>query len=522
MLYSANDILGFLSKVFSNIRFLETEPATTGRFREKHVIIFTYNNVEGRECVLKFFVLQHIEPGRRQQEMSDLLQEYNTIRSFGDHPGVVRVFSTDELLWDGQLIGLYITMERFDSVLSDLIIEHNKFNTKQVESFLNQMDNVLSYAHYQMMQPIVHSDIKPANIGVRWMKGGYEFALMDFDVSVALERKNSDESSFTLTNRASMRGITLAYAPPEQVLAYLHRSGNISNRVDIYAVGAIAMQMLTGLPPRKDPDRMYYLLPWHEVPSDWVPVFDIMCAPEASKRCRMVSEGLNLKGQKQSSKSGEIFSHNPDMQTLLIKNPKYQQVTLTLWDLLTPLRKYSSYFDSIIRLNTKWPGIWFGVAIIFCVVILAYLILIQTTNGNISISQVSLRASLENVEIRTTPADVQLWVDGEQIGVSNQQGIWQGQIRTGNRILELRRQGFQPQVRSIDVRQNQTNVFHLSLDHVPARLSVRTNPPEASIEIGGQQYQSNSFIPLQPGIHSLRISQDGYQQADTSSSVICR
>lgn len=307
MILSPKQIQELLKKTFPRIRFLETVSATTGRFRSKSIIVFEYTNIAGESLVLKFFSLQKLEEDTKALEKADLLDEFRRIKSFGSHPNMVRVYDANELWRDDELIGFYITMEKFSNTLAGLIRQEYRFSEKEVMNFLTQMDSILTQAHYKLSEPIVHSDIKPDNIGIREREdGSKEYALMDFDISSSLERKVNDEMSFTLSNKALMRGVSPAYAPPEQVMAYIHKTGEISNRVDVYAVGAVAMEMMTGIRPKKEEGMMYYDLPFRKVRGKWKLIFESLCNPDPKKRARKISEALAIGEDKPSDKSPVI------------------------------------------------------------------------------------------------------------------------------------------------------------------------------------------------------------------------
>lgn len=294
MILSPKDIQELLKKTFSKIRFLETVSATTGRFRSKNIIVFEYTNIAGENLVLKFFSLQKLEHEAKNQEKAELLEEFKRIKSFGNHPNLVRVYDANELWHEGDLVGFYITMEKFADTLAALLRREYRFSDMEVESYLQQMDSILQHAHYKLSIPIVHSDIKPDNIGVRRKEdGAYEYALMDFDISSTLEKSKKDDLSFTLSNKATMRGVSPAYAPPEQVMAYIHKSGEISNRVDIYAVGAVAIEMLTGVKPKKEDGMMYYELPLKLVKGKWRQIFQRLCNPDPKARVRRISDAFS-------------------------------------------------------------------------------------------------------------------------------------------------------------------------------------------------------------------------------------
>jgi len=99
-----------------------------------------------------------------------------------------------------------------------------------------QICESLGEAH---MLGIVHRDLKPANIQL--MKaGGRDFIkVLDFGIAKIV----SGESNRELTVRGELMG-TLEYMSPEQLYA-----GRVTERSDIYALGVILYEMITGRSP---------------------------------------------------------------------------------------------------------------------------------------------------------------------------------------------------------------------------------------------------------------------------------
>jgi len=99
------------------------------------------------------------------------------------------------------------------------------------------MGNALSYAHER---GFVHCDFKPANVFVT-DKG--QVKIIDFGIARVF-RRSEEEAEATVFDAGTLGGLTPAYASPE-ILE--HREPD--PRDDIYALGCIAYQLLTGAHP---------------------------------------------------------------------------------------------------------------------------------------------------------------------------------------------------------------------------------------------------------------------------------
>ncbi len=118
--------------------------------------------------------------------------------------------------------------------LRDRLARSGELPVHEAVRLLGEITDALAVAH---KAGVVHRDIKPENI----LLSGRHAMVMDFGVAKAVTEASGRQQ---LTTAGVALG-TPAYMAPEQATADPHLDG----RVDIYALGVLAYEMLTGLPP---------------------------------------------------------------------------------------------------------------------------------------------------------------------------------------------------------------------------------------------------------------------------------
>ena len=150
------------------------------------------------------------------------------------HPHVVPLYDSGEA--DGLL---YYVMPYIEGeALSDRLEREGSLPIDDALRILRDVVDALAYAH---ARGVVHRDIKPENV----MFSGSHAVVLDFGVAKAL-REAVGSAELTTTGLALG---TPAYMAPEQATA----EPTVDHRADIYAVGILAYEMITGRPPFEGP-----------------------------------------------------------------------------------------------------------------------------------------------------------------------------------------------------------------------------------------------------------------------------
>lgn len=150
------------------------------------------------------------------------------------HPHIVQIF--DFAVIPGDDVPLYymvmplLTGESLEKIIGIYRQNNESVPNEIIINLIREISSALDYAHARGM---IHRDVKPANI----LYDNYNRAILtDFGIARLAEAGNLTAEGVTVG--------TPAYMPPEQAQGL-----EIDHRADIYSLGVIAYELLTGMPP---------------------------------------------------------------------------------------------------------------------------------------------------------------------------------------------------------------------------------------------------------------------------------
>ena len=189
--------------------------------------------VTGRQVAIK---VPHVEMENRP-DFFELFQCEEEIGLKLNHPGVMKVFSSD-----GRT-RLYMVMEWVEGrPLRQVLNERRKLSTERAVRIALRICDALDYIH---SNGVVHRDLKPENIMV---DAEDNVKLIDFGIAADSASRRQGQAGPRLANGLQTMG-TPDYISPEQV-----NGTHGDPRSDIYALGVMLYEMVTGKVPFEGPN----------------------------------------------------------------------------------------------------------------------------------------------------------------------------------------------------------------------------------------------------------------------------
>ena len=188
------------------------------------------------EPIRRHVALKLVKPGMDSKQVIARFEAERQALALLDHPYIAHVYdagTTDH----GRP---YFVMEYVKGHSITDYCDQNKLNIRARIALFQKVCGAVAYAH---RKGIIHRDLKPSNILISTDQGQEDPKIIDFGVSKAISQPLTQQTLYT--DKGHWVG-TPEYMSPEQAL----RGGQeIGNRSDIYSLGVVLYQLLSGVLP---------------------------------------------------------------------------------------------------------------------------------------------------------------------------------------------------------------------------------------------------------------------------------
>jgi serine/threonine protein kinase len=233
---------GFLSHTTEDLRKTLTVAATTviGPYHLLEVIgeggMGEVWLAEQKQPVRRRVAIKLIKAGMDTHEVVGRFESERQALALMDHPAIAKVFEAGSTP-EGRP---YFVMEYAAGIPITAYCDKHKLTVRQRMELFIQVCEGVQHAH---QKAIIHRDLKPSNILVIEVDGKPMPRIIDFGVAKAISQKLSASTVYT---RVGVLVGTLGYMSPEQAEPI---GQDIDTRTDVYSLGAVLYELLTGALP---------------------------------------------------------------------------------------------------------------------------------------------------------------------------------------------------------------------------------------------------------------------------------
>ena len=186
--------------------------------------------------VRRSVALKVIKPGMDSAAVINRFEAERQALAMMDHPNIARVLEAGTTAAGRP----YFVMDLVEGVPVTLYCDSKRLTPRERLELFIPICQAIQHAH---QKGIIHRDIKPTNVLITLREGKPVPKVIDFGVAKALNQNLTEQTLFT--QLGSVVG-TLEYMSPEQAGM---DSGGIDTRSDVYSLGVLLYELLTGTTP---------------------------------------------------------------------------------------------------------------------------------------------------------------------------------------------------------------------------------------------------------------------------------
>jgi eukaryotic-like serine/threonine-protein kinase len=277
----------------------------------KKKVYLAHDTVLDRDVAFALIKTEKLDETARTR----IKREAQAMGRLGDHPNIVTVYDFGEAPETNQP---YMVLPLLSGGDVEGLIKKAADHKLPIPQSLEIARSVCKGLEFAHARGIIHRDIKPGNV---WMSADGTAKVGDFGLAVAVDRSR-------LTQVGMMVG-TVSYMPPEQAMG-----GEVTARADLYSLGAMLYEMVTGRPPFVGDDSVAIIgqhintppvsPSWHraDLPPSLETLIMQLLEKDPQKRpasAKVVLEALDTIGQGKAKQE-------PEAKAAPAENPLYRRV----------------------------------------------------------------------------------------------------------------------------------------------------------------------------------------------------